>query len=56
MFNVALKFENGTYEEIVIKSNALPNVIKLLTESQWVKCTETGRYYNLSKVVYFKIK
>jgi len=56
MFNVVLKLEDGTYEEIVIKSNALPNALKVLTESQWVKCTETGRYYNLNKVVYFQIK
>jgi hypothetical protein len=55
MYEVVVKFEDGSGDRIVIRANILQNAISKVTSNMWVKCDETDRYFNMNKVVNFYV-
>lgn len=55
-YNVYLVSENGKTEVATTSSNTLPNLEGKLQKTVWLKCEETGRFFNMSKVLYFQVQ
>lgn len=54
-FYVTIRFDNDKADMITITSNLMQNAVDMVTKSVWIKCEESDRFINMSKVQWFQV-
>ncbi|MRH43430.1 hypothetical protein GH741_12150 [Aquibacillus halophilus] len=56
MFDVYLGLENGRFEGIILTSDSSNNLEEYITKNVWIRCEQTGKYFNMNKIVSFEVQ
>ncbi|WP_411955136.1 hypothetical protein ACKXGF_05075 [Alkalibacillus sp. S2W] len=55
-YQLILFYEDNQTDVLTITSNTPPNAESKVVNNTWVKCEESGRYFNMNKVRWFQVQ